>query len=310
VSTGAAGLRNAIPLSALPVELREQMARVGPIWAGDLVAHVEGVWAMFAPLLQAAPSDGVTVTRDMSYGVHPRQRLDVYRPIAVKADAPVVIFVHGGAYVRGDKDNGSGGYGNVLTWFARQGYLGINVEYRLAPEIMYPDGAHDIAAAVAWAKAEVPRYGGDPTRMFLIGHSAGGTHTGGYVFDPAVGYLGRDIRGQALISARLRADVTAANPTAFAVRAYFGPDEASYEAKSPISHGAESAVPTFIATAEFENPLLDIYGAELCWRMTAARRKVRFMQLTGHNHASIIAHFNTAEEILGAEIVRFFKSIS
>jgi hypothetical protein len=62
----------------------------------------------------------------------------------------------------------------------------------------------------------------------------------------------------------------------------------------------------FIVVAEYENPYLDVYGAELLLRLSRARKRVpRFMRLTRHNHISLVAHFNTEEEILGREILDF-----
>src|SRR3546814_13558169 len=66
----------------------------------------------------------------LAYGDHPRQLLDAYRPAGARR-APVVVFVHGGAFIRGAKDISAAMYANVATWFARQGCLGINMEYRL-----------------------------------------------------------------------------------------------------------------------------------------------------------------------------------
>lgn len=282
------------------------MAEIGPVWGLDIQKHRDIVLAAYLPLLQAGPTLGVEVVRNLAYGPHPRQVLDVYRP-ASAARAPVVIFAHGGAFVRGDRDLNAEVYGNVLRYFARNGYIGVNMEYRLAPEAAFPAGAEDVGAAIEWAAQNIAAYGGDPGRLYLVGHSAGGTHVASWVFDARV-RAGRapGVVAQALISARLRADARPENPNAQAVRAYFGADEELYDERSPVACGAASAVPTLIAVAEFENPLLDTYGAELFYRMSAAGRAPRFVQMAGHNHISIVAHFNTAEDMLGAAILDFF----
>ena len=256
-----------------------------------------------------APKAGVTVTRDIAYGSHARQILDCSCPRA-STNAPVVVFVHGGVFVRGDKRLSSEVYDNVLYWFARQGFIGINIEYRLAPESPWPGGADDLGLAIAWARANVARHGGDPGSIFAIGHSAGGTHVGTYAYDPAAGYLGRGLKGIVLLSSRLRIDVSPENPFADSVRAYFGDDASVYETRSPVTHAAASALPVMIAIAEFENPLLDLYGLELAHRIAVARRRApRFMRLAGHNHISLVAHFNTVEDNLGREIVEFTRRL-
>jgi acetyl esterase/lipase len=297
------------PLSMLPDETRCELARIGPVWGRDIQKHRDRVLELYRPILERSPKAGVSVTRDVPYAAHPRQRLDIFRPGSVR-DADVVVFVHGGAFVRGDKRVTAEVYDNVLYWFARQGCVGFNIEYRLAPESQYPGGATDVALAIAWVRAHAREHGGSPARIFLVGHSAGATHAAAYACDPVVRPAeGHGLAGLALISGRLRADARPDNPNAAAVKAYFGEDESLYEARSPVTHAARLDLPVFIAIAEHENPLLDVYGAEMLHRVSAARgRAPRFLRLTEHNHISMVAHFNTEEEILGREILEFFAA--
>lgn len=296
-------------LGNLPAPARRQFAEIGPVWGRDIPRHRDLVLQLYRPLLAAAPKSDVRVIRDIAYGADPRQVLDVYRQPSASG-APVVIFVHGGAFVRGDKDIDGEVYANVLYYFARHDFLGLNMEYRRAPEFKYPCGGQDVAAAVDWARRHAREHGGDPERIFLVGHSAGGTHVATYAYDPAVrGLVGPEVKGLVLLSARLRADALPGNPNADAVRAYFGSDESKYDQLSPVMHGASSSLPVFIAIAEYENPYLDVYGAELFFRIAAARgRAPRFLRLPRHNHISIVAHLNTEEDILGAEIRDFLAT--
>jgi acetyl esterase/lipase len=289
--------------------MQQLMARIGPLWGTDIRGHSQMVMGAYAPLLAAANNEGMTVTRDVAYGPHARQVLDIFQPPSVQ-NAGVVVFVHGGAFVRGDKQASPEMYDNLMYWFAKQGYVGINIEYRLAPESAYPGGADDVALAMAWLHMNATVHGGDPAKLFLIGHSAGGTHVASYVFDRALGYFGQHAAGAVLISARLRADVSPENPNAEGVRAYFGDDPARYEQRSPVSHAASSRLPVFIVTAEFENPLLDVYGLEMAHQLSLARRQApRYRQMRGHNHMSVVAHFNSGEDALGREIVDFFETV-
>jgi acetyl esterase len=90
------------------------------------------------------------------------------------------------------------------------------------------------------------------------------------------------------------------------VRAYFGADTSLYESRSPVTHAHDAVLPVFIAIAEYENPYLDVYGAELLHNLSRARKRApRFLRLTRHNHVSLIAHFNTEEDFLGREILDF-----
>jgi acetyl esterase/lipase len=307
-------MRGQEPFTGAPESLRALMARIGPAWASDIRRHSELVKQAYRPLLEAA-NGGAEVLRQHAYGPHPRQVVDVFLPAGRAGGSvpvpAVVAFVHGGAFVRGERSSEHGIYDNVLHWFARQGCLGINVEYRHAPEAPWPAGAEDVAAAVEWVRAHVAEFGYEGAPVFLVGHSAGGTHVAGYAWDPACARLGRHLAGIVLVSARLRADAGAANPNAAGVRAYFGDDDALYEQRSPVTHCESSALPVFLAVAEFENPLLDVYGLEAAWRIARARgRAPRFVTMAGHNHMSIMAHFNTAEDALGREILAFMRSVS
>jgi acetyl esterase len=295
--------------TALDEAARRSMMEIGQVWGQDIQKHRDMVLRAYGPVLARAPKDRVGVIRDIGYGSHPRQVLDCFVPTDASR-APVVMFVHGGAFVRGDKRLSDEVYDNVLYWFARQGFIGLNVQYRLAPEAQWPAGAEDLSLAIAWGRANLGRHGGDPEALFAIGYSAGGTHVATYAFDPAAGYLGRHLKGIVLLSARLRADVSPENPNAAGVRAYFGDDTSIYENRSPLAHAAASSLPTMIAIAEFENPLLDLYGLEVAHRIAIARgRAPRFVRLAGHNHVSLIAHFNTLEDQLACAIVEFTRRL-
>lgn len=109
---------------------------------------------------------------DQAYGPEARQRLDVYRPRAVRQGAPVVVFLYGGRWQSGSKDE----YrllGDALT---RRGMVAVIPEYRLYPAVRFPGWVQDAARAVRWARDNAARYGGDPDHLIVVGHSAG-AHT-------------------------------------------------------------------------------------------------------------------------------------
>ena len=120
---------------------------------------------------------------------------------------------------------------------------------------------------------------------------------------------GPEVKGLILISARLRAEALPGNPNAAGVRAYFGEEASLHDLRSPVNYADQCTLPVMIATAEFENPYLDVYAAELFHRLSAARgRSPRFVQMPRHNHISIVAHFNTGEDILGRETMDFIRT--
>ncbi|MDM9560819.1 alpha/beta hydrolase [Bordetella petrii] len=290
-----------------PEFVTRRLREIGARWQEDIRAAGDETKALYLPLLADAPRAGIEVVRDQAYGDHPRQVLDIYRPPGARR-APVVAFVHGGAFVRGAKNINAEMYGNVLTWFARQGCVGVNIEYRLAPEAPYPGGAADVSAACRWISRHVRSLGGDPDRLCIIGHSAGGTHVATLVCNALDDPLPIDARCAVLVSARLQADTLAANPNAAGVAAYFGPDPARYAACSPLTHAARACMPVMVANAEYENPLLDLYGLEFALALGKARGMAPpHVALPDHNHVSIMAHFNTPEQWLGEQVLAFFE---
>jgi acetyl esterase/lipase len=298
----------------LPESLRQLLAEVGPRWGQDVANNVRRMVQAYSPILARAPKQGIQVIRNLSYGSDERQELDVF---ASSRDGigtgggprPVVVFVHGGAFVDGHRDRSPEVYANVLYYFARQGCVGVNMEYRLAPANTYPSGTRDVAAAVAWVREHIAEYGGDPGRIFLMGHSAGAAHAASYAYDarhhPAQGH---GVAGLIVVSGRVRAENIAENPNARKVEAYYGTDASVYDDVSPVTHAGATSVPTFVAFAEYENPLIDLYCLELAHRLAITKRQApRMAYLRGHNHTSIIANFNTAEDRLGMEIMAFMR---
>lgn len=149
------------------------------------VARTAGVrcfWLCFLLFLAACtPRQGVerlvldgAVIRsaDIPYGADARQRLDVYRARSTARPAPVVVFIYGGRWKYGSKRD----YllmGNAL---AREGWVVVIPDYRLFPAVKFPAWVDDGANAVRWTHDNLQRLGGDSSRVFVIGHSAG-AHT-------------------------------------------------------------------------------------------------------------------------------------
>ena len=296
-------------VTAMPRDVQDLLAEVGPVWGNDIGGNIQRTLEVYTPILRDAPKDGVHVTKDVAYGADAAQRLDLYQPEG-RANVPIVVFVHGGAYVRGARDINEVIYGNVATYFARMGMLGVNADYRLAPLADWPAGAEDMGAIVSWLESNAQRYGGDASKIYLIGHSAGATHVASYAFDTSLQPVsGPGIAGIVLMSGRYRVEPKGDDPNFENVRAYFGTDESQYPQRSSINHiqGAES-IPTFVVIAEYDNPDLDVLGGELfvalCQRDSACPR---FTRLLGHNHLSTVYQFNTADEALGREIIEFIR---
>jgi len=294
-------------LPDIPPGLLALMAEIGPKWRDDTRGHVDLMLDAFSEVLKSTPRDGVMVHRDVPYGRHERQQLDVFLPTRNFAKPAVVLFVHGGAFVSGHRNRTEQIYSNVLYYLAQRGIPSINVGYRLATHATYPGATEDIAAAVAWARAHSRDYGWDSDQIFLMSHSAGAAHAGSYAYDPTFSSAaGPALAGMIVVSGRVRIDNLEENPNAKRVEQYYGADASRFDEYSPVHHIDRNTVPTFVAWAEFENPLIDVYCAELVYRLANAKRKAPpSMWLSGHNHTSAIAHIGTSDDRLGKAIIDF-----
>ena len=289
--------------STVPDDIRARLVEIGfssPYAAAD---------SIYLPLLARAPRDGVSVTKGLAYGEHARHRLDVYRPAGASA-APVLVYVHGGQYSAGERDINAEMYGNVLYYFARHGMLGVNATYRLAPEATWPSGAEDMRGVVEWVRAHAAEHGGDPDRIFLMGHSAGATHVATYAFDPRFQPAGgHGLEGVVLVSGRYAIKNDPDDPSLAGIRRYFGDDPARYPSRSVVTHVPGSDVPALLVIAEYDQRNLvgttgELFTA-LCERDEG--RCPRLLQVRYHNHMSEIAHINTSDDLLGREILDFVR---
>lgn len=134
---------------------------------------------LFIPFHELPPYIGVRFEQDIAYGTDPRNLLDLCTSGTVQPGdkRDILVFLHGGGFVRGDKKLPDSPYhDNVALWVARNGMIGVNMTYRLAPEHMYPSGIEDVAAVVQWLHQNAESYEGDADRIFLFGSSAGAIH--------------------------------------------------------------------------------------------------------------------------------------
>jgi acetyl esterase/lipase len=129
------------------------------------------VLAASAAAQQAAPArTELVVKRDIPYAepAQPRQVLDVYAPAGAKK-LPVVFWIHGGGWQTGDKSNVAA----KPRAFADRGFVFVSTNYRLLPHADMGTLVRDVAKAVGWVHDHIAGYGGDPKRLFIMGHSAG-----------------------------------------------------------------------------------------------------------------------------------------
>ncbi len=230
------------------------------------------------------PKAGVQITRDVAYAPGPRGGLDIYRPVAVTTPAPVVVFIYGGSWDSGARKD----YTFVGTALAGKGFVAVIPDYRVYPEVRWPAFLQDNARAVAWARDHAAQYGGDPARLFVMGHSAG-TYN-------AV-ELGVDRRWLAAVGMDpqrdLRGVIGLAGPYDFLpldsdeLKVIFGPPEGR-PATQPINHVDGRNPPLWLATDTADTVVRPANTERLAATVRAAGGPVETREYKGLSHELLV----------------------
>jgi acetyl esterase/lipase len=216
-----------------------------------------------------------------------RHRLDIYLPKEHK-DFPVVLFLHGGAWVEGDK-NQFGVYSALARNFTRHGIAVVCPNYRLSPQVRHPEHIRDVARAFAWTHKHIGEYGGRPDELFVSGHSAGGHLSALLATDET--YLReqhlslRNIRGAIPISGVYTI------PDFRVFRLPFGADPDRRKQASPIEHVTALAPPFLIMLGDNDWPSCDMPQAEaFCNALRGKHVPARLLEIKNRSHLSILVN--------------------
>ena len=250
---------------------------------GLLMLSVLSACSPVTVLNALAPKAGITETRDIRYAPGPRHALDVYAPTDDKS-APVVVFIYGGGW----KDGNKAEYRFVAAALAARGFLTVVPDYRLFPQVRYPAFLQDNAAAVAWTRTNIARYGGDPGRIFLMGHSAGAYNVAMLTLDKQwLGAVGldpdRDIAGM----------IGLAGPYDFLplhdpeLEDIFGP-AVDLRLTQPITYARGNAPPIFLAAGTADQTVLPRNTEHLAAAIKRDGGRVEERIYPGVNHTKII----------------------
>ncbi len=260
---------------------------------------------LYAPMFPQEAWAGVSIQRDISYGSDPLQRLDVYTPDGAKGrQLPVLLFVHGGGFTRGDK-HGAFYPDNITLWAARNGMVGVNIDYRLAPKNPWPAGVKDLASAIAWTNANIARYGGDPHRIVIFGHSAGANHVADYAAHPEVrGAEASSVKGVIMLSpAYSTTPGSRPNP-------YYGEDADLGSASGQITRLTASPYPLFYAYAQFDPPLMKATATALIEGICQTRSRCpKSVELKDSNHFSEGMAIGTPDQQLTGPLLQWIKAL-
>lgn len=232
-----------------------------------------------------APSDGYRRITGIAYGENPRQKLDLYIPDQTPAPMPVVVFFYGGSWQGGNREN----YRFVGQALASRGFVAVVADYRVYPEVLYPEFLRDGAATVRWVREHVASEGGDPGRVFLMGHSAGAYNAAMLALD------GRWLRERGLDPKQaVKGWIGLSGPYDFlpikapAVQIIFGPRE-RWPSTQPIAYVSPGAPPAWLATGDADTDVRPGNTQRLAARLREVGVPVTELNYPGVGHGRTVA---------------------
>jgi len=242
---------------------------------------------------------GTPAVESVVYQPEHRLALDVYQPLAQSTPTPVVVFVYGGRWQSGQRSE----YAFVGKRLAEAGVLTLVIDYRLWPQVRFPLFVDDTVQAIAWARTHAEQYGGDPKRIFLVGHSAG-AHIAALIGTDARHLQAIDWRPQDLAGV-----IGIAGPYDFLpledddLRDMFGP-EANWPQSQPVNF-VDGDEPPFLLLHGTTDLLVWLRNSErLQARFAAVGTPIELRRYPGVGHIRILSGFrypwlaNTAEDVL------------
>lgn len=265
---------------------------------------------LLAPSLSfSSQSSGVKHQWDVFYtnDKDSLRSLDVYWNDASE-EANVILFVHGGGWLSGDKN----AYRDMAAKLAGQGMTVILANYRLSPRVKFPAHVEDVAASIAWAATSVVKYNGSPTKMYLMGHSAGGHLVSLAVCDEQ--YLGRhdlapsNVAGLITISGVFEIKPQEGGATKKFLGMVFGDDEEVWSQATCQTHIEKSKSglpPLLVAWVEGEGDLIKNESLNIIRSLKTAGLKYQSFVFEGNEHNAFVTALQDSESGFSKELRAF-----
>jgi len=265
------------------------------------VASAVAATALFLTLACGEERVGVRIVRDLPYYEGPgydavKHRLDLYVPKG-KGPYPVLVFVHGGSWQMGDNVGFFRLYHGMARRLAARGVVVAVPAYRLAPRVKHPGQAWDVARAVGWVYRHIHDYGGDPDRLFLVGHSAGAQLVALVTLDP------RYFTAQRIPTGAVAGVVGISGPydlvyaweesdwrgRALNLKPAFGEDPLILAAASPVNHVGKQPPPFLLLYAQHEQPGFGVMARAFAARLREGGGSASYALLKGKTHITEVA---------------------
>ena len=226
---------------------------------------------------------------DVKYADGPSHCLDIFFPDEIHDALPVYICIHGGNWSHGYKEFMS--FGAIPA--TRAGAIFVSIDYRLSGEAKFPAALTDCLTAIAWVRQNISLFGGDPSRLFLGGHSVGANLA-------ALAVLRRDLHSQYGLDAEhfkgccafagiydLRAaNVGQLGNTRAAIAAYLEKEDDAVQA-SPICHVSGNQVPFLVSWGESDYPVVKTQSPSFADALAKTGTQIEAMELPGMDHFSM-----------------------
>jgi acetyl esterase/lipase len=277
----------------------------------SLMDNARMLYVLAALTFVAADGAPIKIVNNIPYitGVQypsDHDKLDLYLPEG-KTGVPVIVWIHGGALTQDDKNLEVG----TGKRFAQAGIATATVNYRLSPAVSHPAHVEDAAASFAWVKRHIAEYGGDPTRVFLVGHSAGAYLAQLLVTDER--YLkkhslsARDVRGVVPISAFFWVEKEGVAPDR--PKSVWGLDEKVWVDASPAHHLRANLPPTLLIYADRDEPWRRQQNVDMAEALKAAGSPpVDLVQIADRTHMGIWREMGKDGDPTSARVIAFVTS--
>ena len=281
-----------------PAELERQIRALGSKFDVEVLAATRAIYRSNLDMSEAGEE-----RTDVAYGPHARHRLDVYRPAG--ASRAIVVFVHGGGFVAGDKNGDGVFYRNIGRWLARHRFTAVLPNYRLAPADGWPAGTRDVGAVLNWVEQNRELIGATSKPVVVWGQSAGASHVASWLFDDAArGSEATQVAAILLMSGFYSAEA----PLPAGALAYFGEDAQLYAQRSSLSHVKANRLPLWLAVAGLDPGWIAQQTYALARAVTVVNgHSPDFHFFRGHNHVSTVQSLGSAQHDVGNELLRFIN---
>lgn len=268
-------------------------------------------WSPVSTLNKLDPVDDVTIIHDVAYGEGPHHALDIYLPKSISGSTPVVVYFYGNGWVTGSKN----WYRFIGNGIAQTGVIVAMPDFRGYPDVQTRGFMYDAADAVAWVRDHIARFGGDPSRLFLAGHSSGAHIAVLMALDPeylrTVDMTARDICGVVGVAGPYDYEAPRSVPRYLKeyVQVFGAPEH--WAAVSPIRYVTHDSPPMLLLAGADDGGVDPDHSVRLANRLRSVGVQSEAILYPGLNHQGIVLAFSWTMDFIApvrSDILHFITA--